>query len=150
LRLPLVGRFIRESNLARFARTLALLIESGVAIDKALELSAATLHNRIMRQEIDEVRKKTVQQGATFSSGLRGTQQFPPFVANMAGVGEEAGRLEEALAEVATFYEREVTQMSRMATSLIEPLLILTVGGIVGLIVAAMLLPIFEIGSGLQ
>lgn len=150
LRLPLVRRFIRDSNLARFARTLALLIESGVAIDKALELSAATLHNRVMRAEIEEVRRKTVQQGMPFSSGLRGTRHFPAFVANMSAVGEEAGRLEEGLSEVASFYEKETTQLSRLATSLIEPLLILVVGGIVGLIVAAMLLPIFEIGRGVQ
>jgi len=150
LRLPLLGRFVREANIARFARTLALLIEAGVPIDKALELSAATLHNAVMRAEIDDVRRKTVQQGMPLSAGLKTTRSFPAFVANMAAVGEEAGHLEQALTEVATFYEKEVDQMSRMATSLIEPLLILVVGAVVGMIVAAMLLPIFEIGTSVR
>lgn len=150
LRIPLIGRILCESNIVRFARTLALLIESGVAIDKALELSAATLHNVVMRGEIEDVRRKTVQQGVPFSVGLRRCRTFPAFVANMAGVGEEAGHLEQALMEVAAFYEKQVDQMSRLATSLIEPMLILVVGAFVGMIVAAMLLPIFQIGTTVQ
>jgi type II secretory pathway component PulF len=147
LRLPLVGRLARESDIARFARTLGLLVESGVAIDRALQLSADTLRNAVLRGEIVRVRDETVRHGAAFSDGLRRSRHFPPFVANMAAVGEEAGRLEEALAEIASFYEKEVDQRTRLLTSLIEPALILVVGAAVGFIVFAMLLPIFKIGG---
>jgi type II secretory pathway component PulF len=97
-----------------------------------------------------DVRRNTIQQGMTLSSGLKRTRYFPVFVANMAAVGEEGGRLDESLLEVATFYEKEVEQQSRMATSLIEPILILLVGAVVGFIVAAMLLPIFQLGAGVR
>jgi type II secretory pathway component PulF len=149
LRVPLLNRFIVQSDIARFARTLSLLIESGISIDKALALSADTLRNSVLKDEITGVRKATVQQGHSLSSGLKRTHFFPPFVSSMAAVGEEAGRLDESMNEIASFYEKEVDQLCRLATSLIEPLLILIVGCVVGFIVAAMLLPIFEIGSGL-
>ncbi|MCE9613174.1 MAG: type II secretion system F family protein [Lentisphaerae bacterium] len=150
LRLPLVRRFVVHVEIARFARTLSLLIDAGVAIDKALELSANTLGNTLLRDEVEAVRVGTVQKGAALSEGLKRAPHFPSFVANMTAVGEEAGRLDESLLEVAVFYEKEVDQQARVATSLIEPLLILGVGAIVGFIVAAMLLPIFELGTGLR
>lgn len=149
LRLPLLGRFVRESEIARFARTLALLIDVGIPIDRALALSANTMRNSVLRDEAEAIRRNTVDQGATFSSGLRRSRHFPPLVVNMAAVGEESGKLDESMTEVAVHYEKQCDQLSRMATSLIEPLLILVVGAIVGLIVASMLLPIFELGTGL-
>ncbi len=150
LRIPLINRFVAQANIARFARTLALLVDAGVAIDKALQLSANTLGNAVLREEVEAVRVGTVQKGAPLSEGLKRARHFPPFVANMTAVGEEAGRLDEALLEVATFYEKEVDQQARLITSLIEPALILVVGAIVGFIVAAMLLPVFELGTGLR
>jgi type IV pilus assembly protein PilC len=150
LRLPLVGAFVLFADIARFARTLGLLLNAGIAIDKALELSGATLRNSVLRGEITQARRGTVQQGATLSSGLRRSRHIPAFVANMTAVGEESGRLDESLNEIAAFYEREVEQRTRLVTSLIEPVLILVVGGMVGFIVAAMLLPIFRLGTGLQ
>lgn len=149
LRVPFVRRFVLESEIARFARTLSLLIAAGVPIDKCLELSANTLGNLLLRDEVDAVRVGTVQKGAPLSEGLKRSRHFPAFVANMTAVGEEAGRLDEALLEVATYYEKEVEQQARLATSMIEPILILGVGAIVGFIVAAMLLPIFQLGTGL-
>jgi len=148
LRLPVIRKFILEADVARFCRTLSLLVEAGIQVDKAISLSANTLANAVLRDEIEEVRRNTVLQGAPLSEGLRRTRHFPVFVANMAAVGEEAGRLDESLEEVASFYEKEVDQHTRLATSLLEPMLILAVGAIVGFIVAAMLLPIFEIGTG--
>jgi type II secretory pathway component PulF len=149
LRVPFVRTFVRQSEIARFGRTLALLLDAGVSIDKSLELSANTLANDALRKEVHAIRRSTVQQGAPLSTGLLHAQHFPPFVANMVGVGEESGRLDEALNEIAEFYEKEIEQMTRIATSLIEPILILTVGAFVGFIVAAMLLPIFQLGTGL-
>jgi len=149
LHLPLIGRYVLESEIARFARTLSLLIDAGIAIDKALALSADTFHNAVLKNEIREVRQRTVGQGMALSAGLKRTSYFPSFVANMSAVGEEGGRLPESLAEIASFYETQVEQQSRLATSLLEPVLILVVGAIVGFIVSAMLLPIFEIGTSI-
>ncbi|MDA0991870.1 MAG: type II secretion system F family protein, partial [Verrucomicrobia bacterium] len=149
LHIPMIRRFIQAAEIARFSRTLSLLIDAGVSIDKALQLAANTIGNTVLRGEVEAVRIGTVQKGATMSSGLKRARYFPAFVANMTAVGEEAGRLDESLLEVALFYEKEVDQQTRVATSLIEPILILIVGAVVGFIVAAMLLPIFELGSGL-
>ncbi len=149
LQLPIVSRFIRDADIARFARTLSLLIDAGISIGKALELSSGALRNTVLRAEIDKVRHDAIQQGASISACLAKTQYFPAFVSNMTAVGEEAGRLEEVLEEVASFYEKEVERQSRMAVSLLEPILILVVGAVVGFIVAAMLMPIFKIGSAL-
>ena len=150
LTIPLLRTFILQSEIARFARTMALLLKSGVSVDRGMDLSARTVRNTVLRTEIEAVREQTVQQGMPMSAGLRRAAHIPPFVSNLAAVGEESGRLEDALNEVAQFYEKEVEQSSRLATSLLEPILILVVGGMVGLIVVAMLLPIFEIGRGLR
>ncbi|MCK5849378.1 MAG: type II secretion system F family protein [Kiritimatiellae bacterium] len=147
LGLPLIGKFIHQSDIARFARTLSLLIESNISIDNALALSGRTLQNAVLRAEIETVRHDTVQQGMPLSMGLKKAPHFPPLTANMCAVGEEAGRLDEALAEVASYYEKEVDQRSKLASSLIEPVLILIVGAIVGFVVSAMLLPIFKLSS---
>lgn len=150
LRVPLVGVFLRHSDVARFARTLALLIEAGIPIDRALVLARNTLHNAVLRQEIDHIHNSTVRQGLPLSDGLHLSSLFPPLVSNMAAVGEEGGRLDEALFEVALFYEKEVDQQSRLAMSLLEPILILVVGAVVGFIVCAMLLPIFELSTTMR
>ena len=149
LHLPFMRRFVLESEIARFGRTLSLLIGAGIAIDKALSLSAQTLHNSVLRDEVEHARDATVNQGEPLSSGLRQAPHFPAMVANMCAVGEEAGKLDESLSEIAAYYESEVDQRSRIVTSLLEPILILVVGGVVGFIVAAMLLPIFRLSMGM-
>lgn len=149
LGLPGIGRFVRRVDAARFSRTLGLLIESGVPIERALRLGIDVIGNAVVRSEAARCLEGAVRQGATLSSGLKRMRAFPPMVGNMAAVGEEGGTLDRALADVAAFYEREVEQMSRVAVSLVEPVLILVVGGFVGFIVAAMLLPIFSISQGL-
>jgi type II secretory pathway component PulF len=150
LRLPLVGKFTRQSDIARFARTLALLVDCGIPIDRGLALSADTLRNAVLRAEIEDVHRNTVQRGLSLSAGLKKTAHFPDFVSNMTAVGEEAGNLDESLVEIAVFYEKEVDQQSRLMTSLLEPILILLVGVVVGFIVTAMLLPIFEMGTSIR
>jgi len=80
---------------------------------------------------------------------MKRSTRFPSFIANMVAVGEEAGRLDESLDEVASYYEKDVEQQTRLATSLLEPILVLAVGAIVGFIVVAMLLPIFRLSTGL-
>lgn len=147
LRLPLMGRLLLHHEIARFSRTLALLIKAGVAIGSALALAADTIRNRALRAEVQAVRQATVQQGRAFSEGLQRGRGFPPFLITMISVGEQSGRIDETLEETASFYEKEIDRMSNMATSLLEPALILVIGGLVGFIVAAMLLPIFEFGA---
>ena len=149
LKAPLFGHFLLLTDIARFSRTLALLLKSGLSIDRVLILGAETASNHVLREEIDQVRLQTVSQGMPFSEGLKLARHFPVFVANMCAVGEEAGHLDEALDEVADFYERQIERQCRLAISLLEPILILVVGALVGFIVAAMLLPIFELGTRL-
>ena len=149
LHLPFFKHFSKKSDISRFSRTLSLLIESGIPIERALRLSSDTMKNSILREEMDDVRENTVQQGVPFSVGLKKTVHFPLMMANLTAVGEEAGKMEETLAEVADFYDKELDQYSKIATSLLEPILILVIGLIVGFSVAAMLLPVFELGSGL-
>ena len=150
LRIPVLRHFIVYAELSRFCRTLALLLNAGVNIDKALELSMATVQNRVLRQDLDHARRDTIQQGLPFSGGLRRSVWIPVYVGNMAVVGEEGGHLDEALQEVSSFYEKELDLRMRLMTSLLEPLLILGIGVLVGFIVAAMLLPIFNLSSTLR
>ena len=149
LRLPLVGLFLRNADVARFARTLALLVRTDVPIDRAIDLSGHTLRNSVLRGDVEQVRRNTVQRGMPLAAGLRQTR-FPVFVANMVAVGEEGGRLDESLTEIASFYQRTLDQRLRLATSLLEPALILAVGAVVGFIIFAMLLPVFQIGQGIR
>jgi type II secretory pathway component PulF len=149
LKMPLISTFVQQAEISRFARTLSLLLDSGLPIDKSLDLSGKTLQNSVMRSQIDVVRRRVIEQGESVTVGLKAAEHFPAFVSNMTAVGEEVGTLENSLNEIAIFYEKEVDRQSGLITSLIEPILILAVGGIVGFIVAAMLLPIFELGTGL-
>lgn len=150
LRLPLARRMLLYADLSRFARTLALLVDAGIAIDRALDLSITTVRNTVLRAQLATARDSTVRQGRALSEGLRRAPAVPLFLVNLVAVGEEGGQLPEALTDVATFYEKELEQQGRLATSLLEPALILVVGAMVGFIVAAMLLPIFELGAGMR
>jgi len=149
LQIPLFGKFLRDVDLARFARTFALLIDTGVSIEQVLKLSGNAIHNEVLKDELARVRESTVRQGVPLSQGIKASEWFPPFVGNMLAVGEETGRIDESLNEVAAFYESGIERQSRIITSLVEPVLLLIVGSIVGFIVFAMLLPIFNIGAGL-
>jgi len=149
LRLPLIGRFLRDADLVRFTRTLALLIRVGIPIDRALDLSGRVLSHGVLRAAVLDVGRQTVQTGSSLAAGFRRHPQMPAFVTNMVAVGEESGRLDETLGEIASFYQRELDRDLRLATTLLEPALILIVGAVVGFIIFAMLLPIFEIGQAI-
>ena len=150
LRTPLVGGFVRDVDLARFAHTFALLVQSGLPIEQVLTLSAETMRNSLLRDDVDRVRSLTMAQGMSLTEGLKQSKYFPAYFTNMLAVGEEGGRLDEILREVGGFYERAIERRSRLLTSLVEPILLLVVGAVVGFIVFAMLLPIFDLGSGLK
>jgi type II secretory pathway component PulF len=146
LHTPIVKQFVRDAEIAKFCRTLGMLLKSGLPVFDSLSLATQTLDNDALRKQLDNTGKEIVNQGMTLSASLRKVKIFPSFAINMIAVGEEGGKLEESLNGVATAYEKEVDQAIGIMTSLIEPLLILSVGGIVGFIVFAMLMPIFDIG----
>ncbi|MEI8121451.1 MAG: type II secretion system F family protein [bacterium] len=150
LRLPVLGDFARDTDVVRFSRTLSLLIKAGISVDRALALSGNTLMNRKLRAAILAAAEETVRQGATIADGFTKRPEIPEFVTNMVAVGEESGRLDEALLEVAAFYQRELDRDLRLVTTLLEPVLILLVGVVVGFIIFAMLLPIFQIGQAIR
>lgn len=150
LKLPVIGNFARDTDVVRFARTLSLLVKAGISVDKALALAGNTLSNRRLRDSIVAAAEETVRQGATIADGFKRRPMIPEFVTNMVAVGEESGRLDEVLLEVAAFYQRELDRDLRLVTTLLEPILILLVGVVIGFIIFAMLLPIFQIGQTIR
>lgn len=143
LQLPILRDFVRKSELTGFSRTLELLIKGGIPILKALQVAIPTLNNEILKEELLKCHKQ-LEEGSTFGRSLQNSKLFPGFMVSLIAVGEESGRLDEALAEIANSYERETDEALKIMTSLLEPLMILVMGVIVGLIVVAMLLPIFQ------
>jgi len=150
LKMPVMGAFARDTDIVRFSRTLALLVKAGISVDRALTLAGNTLVNGRLRVAVLAAADETVHQGATVAAGFKRRSEIPEFVTNMVAVGEESGRLDEALLEVAAFYQRELDRDLRQVTTLLEPALILLVGVVVGFIIFAMLLPIFQIGQAVR
>lgn len=149
LKLPLVGDFIKKSLIARFSRTFALLLANGIPIFQAIKITIPTLDNEVFKAELETVHKNIID-GMLLEQSMKKSKWFPPFMTNMLAVGEKGGNLENALLEVANFYEREVDKKTKIITSLLEPAIILVTGLMVGFVVFAMLLPIFEINFGIK
>ena len=147
LQLPVLGKFVWYSEIIRFVRTLALSLESGIPMEKALKLAGDVLGISTLKKEIQRISLNTVSEGRPLSYGLKESNFFPPLVANMIAVGEESGHLERLLVEVAEYYEKRLEQQTRIVSSLLEPLLILIVGAVVSFIVAAMLMPLFKLST---
>jgi type IV pilus assembly protein PilC len=147
LRLPMkVGDVVLKVTMARFSRTLATLVGAGVDIVKALEITGATSGNWVIEQAIVTVRTR-VHEGTPIAQPLLENPIFPPMVSQMINIGEETGELEQMLGKIADFYEDEVDTAIAALTSIIEPIMMIAVGGIVGLIVIAMYLPMFKLYS---
>jgi type IV pilus assembly protein PilC len=149
LKLPILGNILRKIAVARFCRTLATLISSGVPILDGLEITAKTSGNAIVEDAILATRK-SIERGETISAPLRETQVFPPMVTQMIGVGEATGALDTMLAKIADFYEEEVDAAVAGLLTLLEPMMIAVLGVIVGGIVISMYLPIFDLISKLS
>ena len=147
LHVPYINKFIRNSEIAKFSKTLSLLLKNGISVTEGLSLAADTLNNEALRDSFLKACSDIVGQGRTLSASLKKAGVFPAFPLNMIAVGEESGKLTESLDEVASVYENEVEQATKIMTALIEPLLILVIGGVVGFIVFAMLMPIFNMGT---
>jgi len=148
LRAPVIGMILRKISVARFCRTLATLISSGVPILDGLEITAKTSGNAIVEDAIMSTRK-SIERGETIAEPLKGTGVFPPMVSQMIGVGEATGALDTMLAKIADFYEEEVDTAVAGLLTLLEPVMIAFLGVVVGGIVIAMYLPIFSLISKL-
>jgi type IV pilus assembly protein PilC len=144
LRIPLkIGEVVLKVTMARLLRTLATLVAAGVDIIKALEISGSTAGNWLVETAMAEVRVK-VQEGVPIAEPLTQDPLFPPMVSQMVKIGEETGELEKMLSKIADFYEDEVDAAIQSLTSIIEPILMIGVGFMVGIIVIAMYLPMFK------
>jgi type II secretion system protein F len=147
IRLPLFGDLVRKQEVSRFSRTLGSLLKNGVSILTALKITREVLKNELVKAELDAV-IEGITQGQGMAEPLRNSQFFPPVAINMMTVGEETGQLENVLLRISDSYESEVDRKIRTLTSLIEPLIIVIMGLVVGFIVIAMLLPIFSLNPG--
>jgi type IV pilus assembly protein PilC len=148
LKAPILGSILRKIAVARFCRTLATLLSSGVPILDGLEITAKTAGNAIIEDAI-MVTRTSIERGETISVPLKETDVFPPMVTQMIGVGEATGALDTMLAKIADFYEEEVDVAVAGLLTLLEPIMIAVLGIIVGGIVIAMYLPIFDLISKL-
>ncbi|MBF8262285.1 MAG: gspF [candidate division NC10 bacterium] len=146
LRLPLLGSLVREIEVSRFARTFGTLLQSGVPVLAAVAIVKETVTNRVIAGAMVRL-QEGVKRGEGISGPLRATGAFPSFSIHMAKVGEETGKLEEMLIRVADTYDERVRRTVKRLTSLLEPVLILSLGAIVGFIVLSMLLAIFSINE---
>ncbi len=145
---PVLGGLVRKVETSRVTRSLGTMIGQGVPILQALRVVSETVGGGAVRQALTQV-GEAVREGFGLAAALSATQQFPVFVRIMVAAGEESGTVDAALLKVAVAYEREVDRSIQLVTTILEPLLLVVVGGVVMFIVLAMLLPIFELSGGL-
>ncbi|MGE5142070.1 MAG: type II secretion system F family protein [Acidobacteriota bacterium] len=149
LRFPVLGDLLRKSAVSRFTRTLGTLISSGVSILDGLEITARTAGNMVIHNAVMESRQ-SIAGGDTISAPLQRSKVFPPMVISMIAVGEQTGGLDEMLSKIADFYDEEVDAAVGTLLSLMEPIMIVVLGVIVGGMVVAMYLPIFDMVNAVQ
>ncbi len=148
LKIPVFGDLILKTSVARFARTFGTLISSGVPVLRALEIVAETAGNRVVTDTVNRARD-SIKEGDRISTPLFGSRVFPVMVTQMISVGEETGRLDAMLVKVANFYDDEVDSTLKALTSLIEPLMIVGLGLIVGFIAVSVISPIYSLVGSL-
>ena len=146
LNVVVIGKLMRKVVIARFARTLATLVKSGVPILSALEIVAKTAENKVVEQAVMSARS-SIKEGENIADPLTLSKVFPPMVTRMIAVGEKTGELEKMLTKIADFYESEVDAAVTALTSLVEPLIIALLGLVIGAIVIALFLPVFKIST---
>jgi type IV pilus assembly protein PilC len=149
LNAPVLGDLLRKSAVSRFTRTLGTLISSGVSILDGLEITAKTAGNRVIHDAVMESRN-SIAGGETIAGPLEKSKVFPPMVISMIAVGEQTGGLDEMLSKIADFYDEEVDVSVSALLSLMEPMMIVVLGVIVGGMVVAMYLPIFDMMNAVQ
>ncbi len=150
LRAPVgIGAIVLKIGMARFSRTLSTLVGAGVDIIRSLEITGATSGNALVEEAVGAVRER-VHDGVPIAVPLTEQEIFPPMVAQMVRVGEESGELEKMLGKIADFYEDEVDTSIATLTSVIEPLMMIGVGAMVGVIIISMYLPMFKLLTLIQ
>nr|BFD44431.1 type II secretion system F family protein [Pseudomonas sp. FFPRI_1] len=148
LQLPLAGPLLHKSAVARYARTLATTFAAGVPLVQALESVAGASGNKVYKQAVERIRQQ-VASGMQLNFAMRTSGVFPTMAIQMTAIGEESGTLDHLLEKVAVHYEAEVDNLVDSLTSLMEPLIMVILGGIVGALVVAMYLPIFQLGTAI-
>ena len=150
LRIPFkIGDVVQKIALARWARTFSGSVSSGVPILQSIQITGETSGNVVVEHAMKDM-YDSVKRGGSLAGPVQGNEIFPPMVGHMISVGEETGQLENMLAKIADFYEAEVDAKVKALTSLIEPLMIVFVGGGVGFIVISMYLPIFTMYDAIR
>jgi len=144
LNMPILGTIILKIELSRFCRTLVLLLRGGVSIVNSLQVAIPLMSNDVIKRQLTLCRKNLLA-GGSFGETLKRSKQIPPMMGHLITVGEESGNIDGVLDQIADTYERETDDSIRIMTTLLEPVMILAVGLVVGLIVFAILLPIFQI-----
>ena len=145
LRIPFkIGDIVQKVSLARWSRTLSALVSAGVPLMAALDITAKTAGNRVVEDVMASV-IDSVKQGGTIAEPLKAAPVFPGMVVAMVAVGEETGALDAMLSKIADFYEDQVDASVKSLTSILEPLMLVVVGGMVGFIVISMYLPLFKV-----
>lgn len=148
-RMPIIGPVVQKTAVARFTRTFGTLIESGVSIVSALEITQRAISNAVVSKAIAQARV-SISQGQGMARMLAETKAFPPMLTEMVSIGEETGALEKVLTQVADFYESEVETAVEGLTAMIQPMVVVLLGGVVGFIVVAIIMPVLEMGSAIQ
>ncbi|MDO6568303.1 type II secretion system F family protein [Alteromonas sp. 1_MG-2023] len=146
LKIPVIGEILKKASIARFTRTLATTFAAGVPLIGALESSAGASGNAVYREAIMFMRKE-VAGGTPMNTAMRATNVFPDMVTQMVAIGEESGSVDAMLSKIATIYESEVDDMVDGLTSLLEPMIMAVLGVVIGGLIIAMYLPIFEMGN---
>lgn len=146
LKMPIFGNIVRKATIARWARTTASLFAAGVPLVEALDSVAGAAGNILYEEATREIRSK-VNQGMSLTSGMQSTELFPNMVLQMASIGEESGSLDDMLNKAAEFYEDEVDNAVAQLSSLMEPIIMVVLGSIIGVILVAMYLPLFSMGD---
>ncbi len=149
LKMPILGDLVLKLAVARFARTFGTLVASGVPLMRTLEIVGETSGNAVLAAAIEGTRS-SIREGQPLSTPFAATGLFPPMVIHMMDIGEESGRLSEMMVRIADFYEQEVDAAIKGLTSMIEPMLIVFLGGIVGFIAISIMMPMFKLVSAIQ
>lgn len=146
LKIPIFGKITSMVVISRFTRTLGTLIASGIPLLDALKISGAVIGNSVYLETLDSV-SQNVREGSSLAKPLRDSEVFPPLVTRMIAVGEQTGEMEEMLSKIADIYDQQVETTVSTLTTLLEPVMILGIGAVMGFIVFAILLPIFDLTS---
>ena len=149
IKIPVWGAVLKHEELCRFARSMRMMLESGVSILEALSVTKDILRSSLLKKSVDSIRND-VEKGSSLGQAISSVDTFPPAVVQMIATGEKNGILENALDRVARSYEKQISTQIKIVTTLIEPVMVLVVGGVVGVIVISMLLPIFQINVLVQ